>query len=241
MPTLSTVGRQAVADQAHGLDGATPERLVDPLAEVPDVDLDDVGVALEGVVPHMLEDLGLRDDLARLAHQVLEEGELAGGEDDLDLAPPAPVGGGVELEVADFEDGRMLPSTPAQQRPDAGDEDDVGERLRQEVVGAGVEGLGLVELAVLGREHDDRRPVAPLPEGGADLVAVHARQHDVEHDGVVVALVGPLQPVRPVEGDVDREAFRLQTAFDAAGQMPLVFDHQDSHGAQLDSELLKAR
>ena len=132
--------------------------------------------------------------------------------------------------VAYFEDGRPLPPAPAQQRPDAGHQHDVGERLGQEVVGAGVEGLGLVELAVLGREHDDRRPVAPLPEGGADLVAVHARQHDVEDDRVVVALVGPLQPVRPVEGDVDGEALRLQTPLDSAGQVPLVFHHEDSHG-----------
>jgi hypothetical protein len=214
---------------------------VDPLAEVADVDLDDVGVALEGVVPDVLQDLGLGDDLAGLAHQVLQQGELPGGEGDLDLAPPAAVGGGVEAQVADLEDRRPLPPAPAQQRPDAGHEHDVGEGLRQEVVGPGVEGLGLVELAVLGREHDDRRPVAALPERGADLVAVHARQHDVEDDGVVVALVGPLQPVRAVVGDVDREALRLQPPLDATGEVPLVFDHQDSHGAQLDSEDLKPR
>src|SRR5256885_7279254 len=64
-PSLSAaVGGEAVPDEAHGLDGAAAERFVDPLAQVADVDLDDVGVALEGVVPHVLEDLGLGDHLA---------------------------------------------------------------------------------------------------------------------------------------------------------------------------------
>src|SRR5581483_1202435 len=169
------VVRQAVADEAHCLDGVAAEGLVDPLSKVADVDLDDVGVSLEAVVPHVLEDLGLGDDVAGLAHQVLEEGELTGGESDLDLAHPAPVGGGVEAQVADVEDRGPFPPAPAQQRPDPGHQHHVGEWFGQEVVGPGVERLDLVELAVLGGEHDDRRPVVRLPERRAHLVAVHAR------------------------------------------------------------------
>ena len=54
-------------------------------------------------------------------------------------------------------------------------EHDERERLRQEVVGAGVERLGLVVLAVLGGEHQDRRPDAFVAQRAAHLVAVHAR------------------------------------------------------------------
>src|SRR5687768_12125586 len=60
----AAIGVEPVAHQAHGLDGVAPEGHVDLLAQVPDVDLDDVVTTLEGLVPHMLEDLGFRDDVA---------------------------------------------------------------------------------------------------------------------------------------------------------------------------------
>ena len=101
---------------------------------------------------------------------------------------------------------------------------DERERFGQEVVGAGVERLGLVELAVLGREHEDRRPVAGLAQGRAHLVAVHARQHDVEDDGVVAALAGPPEAVFSVRGDIDGEALRLQPAPYRIGEARFVLD-----------------
>src|SRR5690242_10580315 len=56
---------EPVAGEAHRLDAAASERLVDPGAQLADVDLHDVGVTLEGEVPDVREDLGLRHDLAR--------------------------------------------------------------------------------------------------------------------------------------------------------------------------------
>src|SRR5262249_25231030 len=56
-------GVEPVPRAADRLDGAPLERLVDLLAEVPHVDLHDVRVTIEGEVPHVVEDLGLRDDL----------------------------------------------------------------------------------------------------------------------------------------------------------------------------------
>ena len=44
-----------------------------------------------------------------------------------------------------------------------GEQHDERERLREEVVGAQVQRVGLVVLAVLGRQHQDRRPVLPRP------------------------------------------------------------------------------
>ena len=59
--------RQPVARAADGLDRWPPERLVELAAQMPDVDLDDVRVAVEGEVPHVVEDLPLRHDLAGAA------------------------------------------------------------------------------------------------------------------------------------------------------------------------------
>ena len=179
-----------------------------------DVHLDDVRVALEGEVPHVVEDLGLRHDLAGAPHQELEHRELARGERDVDVAAAAPVRDRVEGEVAGGVDDRARSAGAPEQRAQPGEEHDERERLGEEVVGAGVERLGLVVLAVLGGEHEDRRPVAAVAQLLAHLVAVDARQHDVEHDRVVRVLGRHPEPVGAGERDVDGEALGLQPAPD---------------------------
>src|SRR5438105_4122011 len=176
---LSAIGIEPVAGAAQGLDGVAAERGVDLLAEVPDVDLHDVVVAVEGVVPHVLDDVRLRHDLARPVHQVLEQRELPGRELDFDVAPPAPVRRRVEAEVAGPEHGRTFPPAPADEGPEVGDQHHEREGFGEEIVGARVESLGVVEVAVFGREHQDRRPDAGLAQLGTHLVAVAAREHDV--------------------------------------------------------------
>ena len=68
------------------------------LREVADVHLDDVRVALEVDAPHVVEDLGLRRDVAVLAHQELEQRELARGQPDVGVAAARAARAGVELE-----------------------------------------------------------------------------------------------------------------------------------------------
>src|SRR5678815_3317670 len=69
---------QPVAGAADGLDRVNPERPVDLLAQVADVDIDDVRPVLVGVVPGVLEPLVAGDDVAGAARQRLEECELLG-------------------------------------------------------------------------------------------------------------------------------------------------------------------
>src|SRR4051812_9409325 len=79
-PTASAAGRgEPVARPA--------DRLQDVAAQLPaqvaDVHLDGVRGGVEGRVPDVVEQLRLRHDLARPAHQVLQDGVLAGGQGDL--------------------------------------------------------------------------------------------------------------------------------------------------------------
>src|SRR5262249_54254475 len=98
---MSTAGRvEPVPRAADRLHGAPLERLVDLLAEVPHVDLHDVRVTVEGEVPHVVEDLGLRDDLPDPPDEELEHRELARGEGDVDVPPGTAVPRRVEHEVA---------------------------------------------------------------------------------------------------------------------------------------------
>ena len=171
----------------------------------------------------------LRQHLAGPADEELEHVELAGGEGHLDVADEGPPLGRLDPQVADRHRCRPRAGRSAEQGPDPGDEHRERERLGEVVVGAGVERLGLVEVAVLGREHQDRGPDAGGPEVGADLEAVAAGQHDVEHDQVEGALGGPPQAVEAVSGDLDAEALGFQAPLDGGGDLGVVLHQQQLH------------
>ena len=68
------------------------------------------------------------------------------------------------------------------------------------------------------------------------LVAVAAREQDVEDDRVVRDLGGEPEPFVAGERHVDREAVRLEPAFQRKGQPLLVFDDEDPHSTNLPAD-----
>ena len=132
-----------------------------------------------------------------------------------------------------MQHGRPLGRAAAQQRPQPGQQDDVRERLGQVVVGAAVQPVGLVVLAVLGREHQHRHPVLLGPQLPHHPVAGEAGQHHVQDHRVVPAVPGQLEPGRPVAGHVHREALGLQPALQRRRQPRLVLHHQQPHGSSV--------
>src|SRR4051794_509459 len=67
---------EAVAAAANGLDRGSSERCVDLAAEVPDVDLDDVGREAVHAVPDVEQQLFAGDHPALAMGEVGEQGEL---------------------------------------------------------------------------------------------------------------------------------------------------------------------
>ena len=110
---------QHVPGAAHGVDHRRPVG-VDLLAQVGDVQLDHVGLAAEVVVPDPVQDLGLAQHPARVAHQVAEQLELGRGQLDLDPAAGHLVAVLVQREVADDQRrvaaGRRRAAAPQQGR-----------------------------------------------------------------------------------------------------------------------------
>src|SRR5262245_52787087 len=93
-------GLEDIAGSTQGMDHRRPAR-IDLLAEVRNVELHDVRLAAEIVVPDPVEDLSLAQHPARVAHQVSQELELGGGQRDRLSTAPDLVAVLVHDEVAD--------------------------------------------------------------------------------------------------------------------------------------------
>src|SRR4051794_36643950 len=88
-----------VPHAANRLQQLALERAIDLLAQAAHQHVDDVGLRVEVVFPHVRQDHRLRDDLSGVAHQVLEQRELARPELDGLAAANHPARQQIELEV----------------------------------------------------------------------------------------------------------------------------------------------
>src|SRR5439155_5220499 len=94
----------AVAVAPDRLDRLPPERHVDLLAEVPDVDLDHIRVHFGAFVPHVLQQRRLGLHLAAVDGQVGEQLELLGRQCDQLARPRALASGEVDAQVSQLYD-----------------------------------------------------------------------------------------------------------------------------------------
>src|SRR5215203_724395 len=90
---------QPVPRAAHRLELIDAERPVDLVAQVADVDVDDVRAVLVVVVPGVLEQLVAREHLAGMAHERLEQLEFLRRQGHLGFPAPHAPGGGVEPQI----------------------------------------------------------------------------------------------------------------------------------------------
>ena len=195
--------------------------------QVGDEDVDRVGRRHRVVAPDLVEQALARDHQALVAHQVLEQLELAVGQLDLARAAPHLAGIGVELEVADAERGGAAWRAPPQQRPDPGQQLLALEGLDQVVVGAAVEAGDAVLGLGAGGQHQDRH-VAVGAQPAADLDAVEAGEAEVEDDQVGDEAGGDVQRLDAVGRGLDLVALVAQRTPQDVGYVGVVLDDQDS-------------
>ena len=179
--------------------------------------------------PDTVQDLRLRDDRAALLHEVGQQVELARRQVDVRVRTAHQVGGRVEDESPGGELGGAFGATTTGQGAQTGVEDDEAEGLGQVVVGAEVEGVGLVPFAVLGGEHQDGGPHVLGAHLLEDVVAVHQRQHDVEDHHVVLAVDGLDATLASVAGQIDDVALTGEASAGHLGERTVVLHQQQSH------------
>src|SRR4051794_33413783 len=119
---LTRTRPHSVAGATHCLDG----RRAELAAQGGHVHLDDVVVAIEGEVPHVFDDLRLRNHLALTAHQVLDDRKLTRRQLHLLAVDETQPGGNVEFDVAGPEHRWLRRRAATQQSAQPGHQHDVG-------------------------------------------------------------------------------------------------------------------
>jgi hypothetical protein len=105
------------------------------------------------------------------------------------------------------------------------------ERLDQVVVGAGIESGQLAVERIACGQHQHRRLLAAFgAQLAADLQPVHARQVQVEHDGIERIDHRQVQAGHTVGRVVDGMPAFFQVIAEVGGDIAIVFDDEDAHG-----------
>ena len=202
------------------------EGAVEGLAEI--VDVAAQGVAVRRLaVPKVAFDGAARDDAGVFAQQQLEQAESGARQRDGHAVPGDFGGVGVENQIGYLVATRQSLGTP-RQCLDASHQFRHVEGLDEIVVGTGVKARELVLEPVPGRQHDDRRGDAGiLAQPFADLEAVHAGQHDVEHHHVVGFGDGEMHRHQAVGRIVHVVAASFEIGAGGLGEFGVVLREQD--------------
>ncbi|KKK46648.1 hypothetical protein LCGC14_3163150, partial [marine sediment metagenome] len=192
-------------------------------------DIDDIRLRVEMVVPDMLQNHGLGDYVALVAHEVFEQRELPRLELHHLSVPCDVTLEQIELQIAHLEG---LPTAtdggPTDQRLNPSEQLGKGERFGQIVVSTGLQSFYLVIDRATGTEnqHGSRHT---LPSQGVDEGnAVQTRQHDVHHQGIVGCLPGRLKCRLAVADVIDGQTGLSETTGDEDGDIPIILNNQHS-------------
>ncbi len=181
--------------------------------------------------PHRVEDLLPAEHAPTGAGQRRQDLELGAGE----LHPLAaaahlhPVE--IERHLAEPDRAAGGGGAPPQQRAHAGQQLAHRERLGDVVVGAEVEPQDPVHLGAPRRQDQHRGVVAGPPQPAEQLVAVEAREHDVEDDQVEPSRPRQPEPLAPVGGRGHLEPLAGERHLEPHPDRGVVLHHQDPRPA----------
>lgn len=119
----------------------------------------------------------------------------------------------------------------AQKRPQPGGKLLEGKGLDQIIIGAAVQSVDPVFYRVPGRQKQHAAAVAPGAEGAQQAQSVHAGQHDVQHQPVVIRIDGIVHALDAVAAFVCRIALPAQPLGRDRPQRFVVLHQQKPHDA----------
>src|SRR4029450_1584629 len=176
-------GDEAVSDIAPRLNRS----LFQLRAQPPNAHVHDVAAWIEGVAPHICEQLVTGAYLTRATHEMSDEDELAVGQRDLPVLETKHAALQVEPHATGLEPPRRRRRAPiVDPPPDPRDQLGGRERLREIVHRSHLQTADLgLDISDRGQDQDTLRRVGP-DHAAEHLVAVQPGQKEVQHDDRVV-------------------------------------------------------
>lgn len=203
-----------------------------------DVHIDEVGTGVVVVVPDVFAELGAVEDASGRPHEAGEEGELAGGERDRLCTSADVAGEEVDVEFTGGEQAGLVAGAASQDGVEPGDEFVGVEGLGEVIVSAEIQAFDAFVEGGAGGQEEDGNGIPEFAELAEDAEAVAARQHDVEHEGIVGMGRGEREGVGAIVAGIDDEAGGLECLADEGRDLPIVFRHEDLHGLEASDGVL---
>ena len=226
---LKRLCAEPVTRAAQRVDQFDVEAIVDFAPQPANEDLEHVCERIVVLVPDVRSDRSAIDDLLAMANEELEQRKLFRRQLDLSTAATNAMRSKIDLEIGDCRDFGQRSWSTSRKRIQTRDELAEGERLREIVVGAGIEPAYAIIDGVAGGQHQNGGADTALSEVSAKIEAVAPGEHDIENDDVE----GAIRRARFSAGErglANNVHLVLgEPAFNDCGEIGVVFDEQDAH------------
>lgn len=202
---------------------------VDLVPQVVDVDVDEVCAGVKVVVPDVLGNDTAAQDAILVSEKILEQCVFLHGEIDGPAGALCPMCHGVEFEIGNLQESRLVGPSSPQQRADTCKQFNDCKWLREVIVGPAIKSGNFVLGGGFRRKHQDRGRSSVGTKRLCQLQAVLLRKHDIQNHEVVRFRLDHHHAPLTVKRHVDGVVLFLQCLLDEPGNLFFVFDDQDTH------------
>jgi hypothetical protein len=218
------IGPEHVSLSPASEDQGWVEPLIDLFSQVSDIDCHEIVRDIIVFIVQMLHEHIVRDHLAAIQGEQLQEPVFRRRQFDHLPAPTDDMCCGIDLKVITPQYGILLPMSPAQKRPESGEQYIHIDRFSQIVIGTRIESSHLIRHTAFCREQQNMHgdPIrSPLLQEGKPI---DFRKHDVEDDRIVGRTPTLHIGVFAIERGINSKPFLLQTLAERFHQRKVVFN-----------------
>ena len=222
---------ESVTGAMHGVNPAGLGGIdLDLLAEADDVFVHRSRRGKGSDSPDAIEEILPGHHLTGPFDQQGEHGEFAGGQREFLVTAQGPTGGEIHDDVAEQEAWRWLRCgvIAAEQGPDARQEFVATERLRQVIVGAGIQALDAVLDSAAGGQDENATPESEAAKFAADGKAIQLGKHQIEQHQVRLLVERTLQSLRSIGTGQHTVAPALEAVGEDGAHAEFVFDDENA-------------
>lgn len=196
------------------------------VAQIIDVDVQHIAALIRDFAPDLLKDEAAIEDLARVIHQVRQQGALARRQLMRQFSAPHRAPNQIQLDIEKAQQMRMRPARPAQQGGDSRRQLRDRKRLAQVVIRSALQTRHAVLDPVLHRQHEHGERAAGAAQFGGELQPASVGQADVQHNEFQRLMLKDAPGFRERLRGADRELVVIQPLDHETTDERVVIDDQ---------------